>query len=97
MVSRRENTYRTLHMNELTALTSNGSAHPTAWQIWCEPCSKSSIWIWLSRCLAAIRGAGGHSSLTCREKGSAAPDGAVALHANRCERAARGRRAVARA
>jgi hypothetical protein len=48
-------------------------------------------------CLAAIRGAGGHSSLTCREKGSAAPDGAVALHANRCRRAARGRRAVARA
>lgn len=28
MVSRRENTYRTLHMNELTALTSDGFSSP---------------------------------------------------------------------
>jgi hypothetical protein len=37
------------------------------------------------------------TELSDMQQGSAAPDGAVALHANRCRRAARGRRAAARA
>jgi hypothetical protein len=95
MVSRRENTYRRLHMNELMALTSDGPARPTAWQIWCEPCSRSSIWIWLF---------GGHSwgrraQLSDMQGegqcGAGRSRGTVALHANRCRRAARGRQAVA--
>jgi hypothetical protein len=33
MVLKRENTYRTLHMDELMALTADHPAHPTAWQV----------------------------------------------------------------
>jgi hypothetical protein len=33
VVLKRENTYRTLHMDELMALTSDHPAHPTAWQV----------------------------------------------------------------